>query len=104
MVSMFGVSGLSLLVTVLTFQPAQAQTANGFRVTTIDKTTPESIAKTLTPEVRGDIFMARKMYREAAEMYQTGPKDSAIVANKTGIAYHQLLELDMAKKWYERAV
>jgi tetratricopeptide (TPR) repeat protein len=44
------------------------------------------------------------MYREAAEAYQTGPKDSAVLANKTGIAYHQLLELESARKYYERAV
>jgi tetratricopeptide (TPR) repeat protein len=104
MVSIFGVSGFTLLVTVFTFQNPQPQTANGFRIASTDKTTPEATAKSLTPEVRGDIFMARKMYREAAEMYQTGPKDSAVLANKTGIAFHQLLELESAKKWYERAV
>lgn len=104
MVSIIGVSGFSLIVTVFAFQAQPPQTANGFRIASTDKSTPESTARSLTPEVRGDIFMARKMYREAAEMYQTGPKDSAILANKTGIAYHQLLELDSAKKWYERAV
>jgi tetratricopeptide (TPR) repeat protein len=95
--------GLSLvLVTVLSIQNPPAQTANGFRPTSIDKT-PDTL-KTLTPEVRGDIFMARKMYREAVDMYQTGPKESAVIANKTGIAYHQLMELDSAKKNYERAI
>ena len=44
------------------------------------------------------------MYREALEIYQTGPKDSAVLANKIGIAYHQMLELDMARRNYERAV
>lgn len=58
----------------------------------------------LTPEMRGDIFMARKMYREAIEMYQSGPMDSAVLLNKIGIAYHQLLELDEARKYYERAL
>jgi tetratricopeptide (TPR) repeat protein len=53
--------------------------------------------------MRGDIFMAKKMYREALEMYKTGPSDSAVIANKVGIAYHQLLDLDSAKKWYEKA-
>ena len=28
----------------------------------------------LTPERRGDIFMARKMYREAVEMYKQAPR------------------------------
>ena len=58
----------------------------------------------LTPEQRGDILMARKMYREAIETYREGPKDSAIICNKIGIAYHQLLQLDQAKKQYEQAV
>ncbi len=58
----------------------------------------------ITPEVRGDIFMARKMYREAAEAYKEGPKDSAVLLNKTGIAYHQMLELGTAEKYYRRAI
>jgi len=57
----------------------------------------------LTPEMRGDIFMARKMYREAIEVYNEGPKDSAVLINKTGIAYHQLLELEQARRLYNRA-
>jgi tetratricopeptide (TPR) repeat protein len=54
--------------------------------------------------MRGDIFMARKMYREALETYRTGPADSAVIANKIGIAYHQMLDLENARKSYERAV
>jgi tetratricopeptide (TPR) repeat protein len=57
----------------------------------------------LTPELRGDIFMARKMYREAIDMYRQGP-NTAVLANKIGIAFHQLLLLDTAKKQYERAI
>lgn len=104
------VSGLSFLfVTALAMNnaPAQdppAQTANGFRAASTTKSIPSDPSKALTPEMRGDIFMARKMYREAAEIYQEGPKDSAVIANKTGIAYHQMLDLDMARKYYERAV
>ena len=45
---------------------------------------------TVTPEMRGDIFMARKMYREAAEAYKEGPRDSAVLLNKIAIAYHQM--------------
>ena len=57
----------------------------------------------ISPELRGDIFMARKMYREAIDKYREAP-DSATIANKIGIAFHQLLQLDLAKKNYERAV
>lgn len=58
----------------------------------------------LTPELRGDIYMARKMYREAIDSYREGPADSPVLANKIGIAFHQLLQLDLAKKNYERAI
>ena len=61
-------------------------------------------APDLTPEMRGDILMARKMYREAIETYSGAGLDSAIIANKVGIAYHQLMELDPARKNYERAI
>jgi len=61
-------------------------------------------ASIISPEMRGDILMARKMYREAADAYKEGPKDSAILLNKTGIAYHQMLELGAAEKYYRLAV
>jgi len=97
------VSSLGLLfVTAVAFQTPTVQTANGLRPPT--RTAPSDPSKALTPEMRGDIFVARKMYRDAIEMYQEGPKDSAVIANKIGIAYHQLLELDSAAKWYQRAI
>lgn len=58
----------------------------------------------LPAERRGDILMARKMYREAIETYREGPRDSAVIWNKTGIAYHQMMSMALAKKHYERAV
>ncbi len=76
---------------------------------------PAAAPKDLTPEMRGDIYMARRMYREAVDAYrqqseavkQQVPVDKqrlAVLANKTGIAYHQLTELDTAKKHYEQAL
>jgi tetratricopeptide (TPR) repeat protein len=58
----------------------------------------------ISPEVRGDIYMARKMYREAIDMYREGPPDSPVLVNKIGIAFHQMLLLDLAKKNYERSI
>jgi tetratricopeptide (TPR) repeat protein len=58
----------------------------------------------LSPEMRGDIFMARKMFREAAEMYAQMPQSHALTWNKIGIAYHQMAQLNLAKKSYEKAV
>jgi tetratricopeptide (TPR) repeat protein len=60
-------------------------------------------ARQLTAQERGDIFMARKRYREALEQYQQCDQKSAVIANKTGIAYHQLLDLGNAMKQYKRA-
>jgi tetratricopeptide (TPR) repeat protein len=48
--------------------------------------------------------MARKMYREAIESYEQAPQDSAVVWNKLGIAYHQMMQLDAAMKRYRRAI
>jgi tetratricopeptide (TPR) repeat protein len=61
-------------------------------------------APTLTAEQRADILMARKMYREAVEVYKEAPLDSAIIWNKLGIAHHQMQQLDEARRHYEKAV
>lgn len=58
----------------------------------------------ITPELRGDIFMARKMYREAIDKYREGPPNSPVLSNKIGIAFHQMLQLNLAKKNYEHAI
>jgi tetratricopeptide (TPR) repeat protein len=60
--------------------------------------------RALSPEMRGDIFMARKMYREAIEAYSQGQQDSPVLINKIGIAHHQMLDLAGARKYYERAI
>ncbi len=58
----------------------------------------------LAPEDRGDLYMVRKMYREAIDAYRSAGPNSAVLWNKIGIAYHQLGELEAARKSYERAV
>jgi len=58
----------------------------------------------LPPETRGDIYMARKMYREAIETFRQGPPKDPVLLNKIGIAFHQLTQLDDAKKSYEQAL
>ena len=67
---------------------------------------PDPRAANLTLERRGDIFMARKMYREAGDTYREAIRmepDSAKLVNKLGISYHQLLMLEDARKQYQRA-
>ena len=48
--------------------------------------------------------MARKMYREAIDAYREGDAKSAILRDKIGIAYHQLGDLNAARKSYEAAI
>ncbi|HWB86542.1 MAG TPA: tetratricopeptide repeat protein [Bryobacteraceae bacterium] len=60
--------------------------------------------KPLTFEQRGDIMMARKMYREAIDTFRQGLTDNAVIWNKIGIAYQQLLLLNDARKSYERSL
>ena len=64
---------------------------------------PQPMAQ-VTPEMRCDILMARKMYRDAVDCFKAGAATSAVMANKAGIAYHQLTDLDHALKYYEQAV
>lgn len=58
-------------------------------------------------ETRGDLLMTRKQYADAATLYQSvlsrDPRNPVLM-NKIGIAYHQLTQLDQAKKFYERAI
>lgn len=97
---------VSLLLTSAAFQaPTPARTvqiADGL----IPTSSPRVIAAAnpnLTNEERGDIMMARKMYLEAVDFYLIDASKSAILSNKLGIAYHQLGQIDKAKKAYEKA-
>jgi tetratricopeptide (TPR) repeat protein len=58
----------------------------------------------LTPESRGDIYMARKMYREAIDAFREGSQKDPVLLNKIGIAYHQMNQLDTARKSYQKAL
>lgn len=95
-----------LLVSTLCLCGALAAQTAGFRPPDVrNETAPKpNTERAVTPEMRGDIFMARKMYREAVEAYKAGGLENPILVNKTGIAYHQMLELDAAKKYYDKAI
>lgn len=85
-----------LLISGLAFQTAPVQNAAN------NDPAPAPPRPVLSPQARGDIQMARKMYREAIETYKQAP-ESAVIWNKIGIAYHQLSEINSAQKAYERA-
>ncbi len=65
---------------------------------------PATTPTALSPETRGDIYMARKMYREAIDTFRLGSPKDPVLLNKIGIAYHQLMQLDNARKSYEAAL
>src|SRR5262245_506465 len=77
-----------------------------------DTTAPATSAESPTPapkpvvtgEMRGDISMARKDYRQAVDLYSQIEPKNAVVYNKIGIAYHQLADMNMARRYYERAI
>jgi tetratricopeptide (TPR) repeat protein len=82
-----------LLATGFAFQSTPTQTVGA---------TEPPARPAISPQERGDIFMARKMYREAIDVYKQVPA-SAVMLNKIGIAYHQMADLDSARRYYERA-
>jgi len=66
---------------------------------------------TLTPEERGDIFMARKSYADAADYYYRALKkpslsahDAAVIWNKIGIVYQQEQSFNAAANAYKKAI
>ncbi len=98
----------ALSATTMAQSPSNAPVSEARLDKTADTTTqtaakPPDPSK-LTPEMRGDILMARKMYREAAETYMEGPPNNHVLENKIGIAYHQMLAFDIAKKHYEKSI
>jgi|HubBroStandDraft_1064217.scaffolds.fasta_scaffold59305_1 tetratricopeptide (TPR) repeat protein len=58
----------------------------------------------LTPEELGDTLMAHQRYQAAIEAYKKGPRDSATLWNKMGIAYQLMLNLDEAMRCYEKSL
>ena len=82
--------------------------------TRVSQSPPQSPAQSATVVVRpeltdeqlADLYMARKEYREAAQIYKRlcdqNPQNP-VYLNKLGIAMHQQAALPMALKYYERA-
>lgn len=58
-------------------------------------------------ELRGDVLMARKEYREAIETYGDLAKETprnAVLLNKLGVAYQQLDDLGRAEHYYKKSL
>jgi tetratricopeptide (TPR) repeat protein len=67
---------------------------------------PEKLAEASQLSKRADSFLARKFFEDAILEYHKvlaiTPTDH-VIHNKLGIAYHQVQNLNLAKKQYERA-
>jgi tetratricopeptide (TPR) repeat protein len=68
---------------------------------TLDLSDPQALEK------RGDLYMVRKFYPEAIEVYgrlvKLEPRN-AVYQNKLGIAYHQMQKYDAAQNAYRAAI
>lgn len=100
---MISLSAILPFVAVVSLAGQIPAVSNGFQPLGDVPSAPH-VRPDISNELRGDVFMARKMYREAIDMYREGPADSPVLANKIGIAFHQLALLNLAKKNYERAI
>jgi len=65
---------------------------------------PQTTATDVSPELRGDLAMARQQYLAAIEAYREAPQNSAVIWNKMGIAYHHLFAMDLARRDYQQAL
>jgi tetratricopeptide (TPR) repeat protein len=73
----------------------------------VSNPTANPAERQMSGEELGDLYMARKQYREATEQYRllsTQNPRNAVYLNKLGIALHQQTALAAALKYYERAV
>ena len=71
-----------------------------------ENTSQAAAPSDLTPLQRGDLYMARKMFREAIDMYRkamNGAQDH-LLHNKIGIAYQHMENLNAAKRSYNQAL
>jgi tetratricopeptide (TPR) repeat protein len=79
--------------------------ASGIEATAQDKPAPKSnLEMNMTPEQWGDLYMIHHQYLEAIDAYRKAPRDSAVVWNKLGIAYHHMFALEEAREDYARAL
>jgi tetratricopeptide (TPR) repeat protein len=58
----------------------------------------------ISPEMRGDLLVARQRYLDAIEAYKQAPQNSAVIVNKIGVAYHHMFDMVDAKRYYQLAI
>ncbi len=73
----------------------------------VSTATANPAERQMSDEEKGDLYMARKQYREATDQYRMlcgQDPHNAVFLNKLGIALHQQTALGLALKYYEKAV
>jgi len=88
---------------LLSTNPLPAQAVDPLPAVT-PATLHPSAPPVLSPEMQGDLLMARGSYAAALQAYQLGSPQSAAICNKIGIAYHHLFALEEARKHYLMAI
>jgi tetratricopeptide (TPR) repeat protein len=88
-------------------QPASAQPASTSSETVHVATPNPALNPRQAAEMKGDVFMARKEFSEAAGAYEAilerEPKNAELL-NKTAIAYQELGNLNRSERYYHRAM
>jgi tetratricopeptide (TPR) repeat protein len=98
-------SACILLVSVVAVRPLWPSVSRGEEIQNAPNAASDAPAQLGLPaEMRGDLLMAHQQYAAAIGAYRLGPRDSAALWNKTGIAYHHLFAIDQAKQSYQRAL
>ena len=82
--------------------PAQRAYYNSF-ADTPGQPHPATTEKTITPEVRGDVYMARKMYREAVEAYKLRRRFTVIL-NRPPASRTSSFWTSTARHYYQLSV
>lgn len=98
----WSVATVALLAAGIMAKPVREQETAGPSLLPVqDRSEPET---NLALEKRADIYMARKMFREAIETYGKVEPAAPVILNKLGICYQQQFDHREARKYYERAI
>jgi tetratricopeptide (TPR) repeat protein len=83
---------------------ASAQNAIPQQSPVIESRTPSDSPAQLTDEGLGDLLMVRNRFEAAAKAYMQAEPKTSQVWNKTGIAYQQMYNMEMARRSYKVAL
>jgi tetratricopeptide (TPR) repeat protein len=83
--------------------PGQAPTSGMVEKAQAQASPPDADSRT-DAEMKADTLMSEGRYESAIRAFASAPQSSAQVCNKTGMAYHHLLNMSAAKAQYERAL